>query len=291
MADTPLSTNSAIYCWTCKVNGKQYVGQARNLRARWRFHRNSASGEVESTYSKRTAIARAMRKHGFENFVITILEVCPIEQLDEREKVWIAELNTLVPNGYNLTAGGKTGKREPGFAKVISAANKGRVKGPEWRSKLSASHKGKKLSAKQRQQIGDFHRGRPQSEESKRKRSLALKGKKTGPCSEERRAAIKAGMSKEGHLRSVAASIAPDVVARRTAKLRGQKRQSDKFSEGQKQRWAAVPKEERSAYMLTIVRQRKNWAPSEETKRKISETLKARNAAARANKSDLFDGQ
>lgn len=51
-------------------------------------------------------MSRAIRKYGKESFNRTILEECPIEQLNEREKYYIAKYNTISPNGYNLTAGG-----------------------------------------------------------------------------------------------------------------------------------------------------------------------------------------
>jgi hypothetical protein len=42
-------------------------------------------------------------------FKYSQLEDCDVVVLDQREKHWITELNTLHPNGYNLTDGGRTG--------------------------------------------------------------------------------------------------------------------------------------------------------------------------------------
>lgn len=276
---------SAIYLITCLVNGKQYVGQARNLRVRWQFHRSAALGKPNQSYTQKMAISLSMRKHGFENFEFTILETCDVDKLDAREVHWITVLKTLSPDGYNLTSGGVHPKR---FAKEvgerISAANKGHVKTPEWRAALSEAHKGKKLSAEHRKKIGEVQKGRIQSAESNAKRSAAMKGIPRGPYSAEHCAAISAGMTEEGKLRTKAASMAPEALERNRLARIGKKRtpeQCQHFSDVQKARWAIVPKEDRAAYMLTVARQRKSWVPSEETKQKISDTLKARNAAIR----------
>jgi hypothetical protein len=48
-----------------------------------------------------------MRKYGKDSFEVSVIEeVCTLEELDCREKYWIAELGTLHPGGYNLTEGG-----------------------------------------------------------------------------------------------------------------------------------------------------------------------------------------
>lgn len=46
-----------------------------------------------------------MRKLGLENFYIEILEECPKEKMNEREKYWISYYNSY-KNGYNGTEGG-----------------------------------------------------------------------------------------------------------------------------------------------------------------------------------------
>lgn len=46
-----------------------------------------------------------MIKYGPENFVFEKIEdLC--EDYNDKEKFWIKELNTLAPNGYNMTEGG-----------------------------------------------------------------------------------------------------------------------------------------------------------------------------------------
>lgn len=88
-----------IYLLTNLINGKQYVGQTiQQLRFRIYDHK----------LKKKFYIGQAIDKYGLENFKIEILEECSTkEQLDERERYWIAKLNTKAPNGYNLTNGGE----------------------------------------------------------------------------------------------------------------------------------------------------------------------------------------
>lgn len=86
-----------IYLITDLTNSKQYVGQTVYTKdERWRGH---LYGDLY--------IDRAIRKHKPENFEVKTLEVVnQAELLNEREKYWIQELNTLIPNGYNILPGG-----------------------------------------------------------------------------------------------------------------------------------------------------------------------------------------
>ena len=46
-----------------------------------------------------------MSKYGFEKFHYEILDY-QVEDYNEREKYWIQQYNSLIPNGYNITSGG-----------------------------------------------------------------------------------------------------------------------------------------------------------------------------------------
>jgi len=48
-----------------------------------------------------------MLVHGFDKFTISKLSTVTIEELDQTEINFIKQLNTLAPNGYNLTTGGE----------------------------------------------------------------------------------------------------------------------------------------------------------------------------------------
>lgn len=88
-----------IYKITNQVNGKVYVGQtAHTIESRWKEHTKASKYRKYPLYF-------AMRKYGIENFSIEQIEECSIEQLNERERYWIAQYNSL-KNGYNATTGG-----------------------------------------------------------------------------------------------------------------------------------------------------------------------------------------
>jgi len=49
----------------------------------------------------------AIRKYGKDNFIVELIETCAINEIDEKEVTNIKKFNTLNPNGYNLTTGGR----------------------------------------------------------------------------------------------------------------------------------------------------------------------------------------
>lgn len=82
-----------------------------------------------------------MRKHGFENFNIDIVEECK-ENIDDREIYWIKKLNP----DYNMTLGGEGGdtSSSPNFIKSMEDYHKRKTKD----SYATYGMKGKKQSQK-----------------------------------------------------------------------------------------------------------------------------------------------
>ena len=68
-----------IYLITNKINGKQYVGQSGNINRRFLEH--SYKGK-----ESRIPLDVAIKKYGKDNFKFEILEECPLEELNDREK-------------------------------------------------------------------------------------------------------------------------------------------------------------------------------------------------------------
>ena len=151
-----------IYKITCLVNGKIYVGQTRRpLEVRISEHKRNVSKGA-------SAIESAIQIYDWENFIVEVLEVCPVKMLNSRERFHIRELKSKAPDGYNLTDGGEglvnpsaetrakmsanhpdiSGERNPNYGKKtppetcakISAANKGKTKGKK-RKPFSEKHK------------------------------------------------------------------------------------------------------------------------------------------------------
>jgi group I intron endonuclease len=182
-----------IYLIENEINSKLYIGQARDPDKRKREHLRGSSG---CPYLK-----AAIGKYGKDNFDFVILENCSSqEELNTREQLWIQELNTLAPAGYNLTLGGEGMPSPSEKTRVKLSKSKRGKNSPWWGKSLSEEHKeklrqaklGKKLSATHRQNLSKAHKGifagdkhplygKPVSEETRHKISIAGKGRKLSP--------------------------------------------------------------------------------------------------------------
>lgn len=74
-----------IYKITNLRNGMTYVGQSVDIADRWRQHIKRGLGADPPTKNK---LYPAMLEDGVENFSFEIVEKCPKESLNEREKFW-----------------------------------------------------------------------------------------------------------------------------------------------------------------------------------------------------------
>ena len=96
---------SGIYKITNLTNGKIYVGQSKNIFLRRKQHftalhdGNHENKQMQQDWNR--------NNHGFRWDVI---EYCPVNQLNSREKYWIDTLDTIA-RGYN--AGWVPYKRKP----------------------------------------------------------------------------------------------------------------------------------------------------------------------------------
>lgn len=115
-----------IYKITNLINGKMYVGQTNNPKKRERQHFSLSPSILEENNGK--ILYNAMLKYGIQNFSFEIIEN-ECEDYNEREKYWIKKLNTLIPNGYNMTEGGDTppvfqGEKHPMATHNLNEINK-----------------------------------------------------------------------------------------------------------------------------------------------------------------------
>ena len=109
-----------------------------------------------------------MRKYEQEDFIWTELDIIDDLSIDKSEKEYIKNLNTTVPNGYNLQSGGcnntthstetrlkliksKIGKKNPMYGK--SAWNKGKKLSKTHKENMMLARTGRKLSAQHKQNI------------------------------------------------------------------------------------------------------------------------------------------
>ena len=86
------------------INGKIYIGQSVDIQYRFSNHKSESFNPKSNAYN--TAIHRAIRKYGIDNFSFEVIEECNQEKLREREIYWIAYYNSF-GKGYNLTSGGE----------------------------------------------------------------------------------------------------------------------------------------------------------------------------------------
>lgn len=109
---------TGIYKITNNINGKCYIGRAKNINNRWKAHRKNAFMPSSKDYDK--YLYRAFRKYGLENFTFSIEEICTEEQLDDKEHEYIEKYQAnLEQYGYNCTDGydspqyGMSGENHP----------------------------------------------------------------------------------------------------------------------------------------------------------------------------------
>ncbi len=109
-----------IYLIENIINGKQYVGQTLSHRRNkdkyrpfgyeGRFKDHISEAICNTKKKQCTYLNNAIRLYGKEAFRVSLLHICPVDQLDQQEQHFIASYGSLYPNGYNLSKGGKTFK-------------------------------------------------------------------------------------------------------------------------------------------------------------------------------------
>ena len=178
-----------VYMFKNKIDGKIYVGKTkRKLEIRVKEHIYGVKGSY---------IDSAIKKYGIKNFEVSILEECnSMEELNEREKFWIRELNSKVPNGYNLTEGGDGGLGHVVTLETrqkISKSKTGKPGHPPSEKQLQTSSengrksKGRKLrphTEEEKKHLSEIQKGRKISEETRTKMIASNWNRRTVRCKE-----------------------------------------------------------------------------------------------------------
>lgn len=100
-----METIIGIYKITNLINGKVYIGQSTNIYNRWKKHKRAGFNPQSKEYEY--PLYRSMRKYGVNNFSFEILERCPVDELNDREKYYIEKHSSCDEScGYNQTEGG-----------------------------------------------------------------------------------------------------------------------------------------------------------------------------------------
>lgn len=87
------------------ITNECYIGQSINIAKRWRNEKEAAFNSKNESYNY--PLSYAIRKYGIENFTFEVIEECLRNELNEKEKYWIAYYDSY-NNGYNQTPGGDT---------------------------------------------------------------------------------------------------------------------------------------------------------------------------------------
>ena len=98
-----LNTVTGIYKITNQINNKCYIGQSVDISKRWKDHAKCGLG-IDAPQGNK--LYKDMQEIGIWNFSWELLETCPREQLNEKEKYYI-NLYQSQDFGYNSTKGNK----------------------------------------------------------------------------------------------------------------------------------------------------------------------------------------
>ena len=105
-----------IYVIENLTTGKKYIGQAvTHILNHKKYRKYGAEGRfrchISEAFSNKKNQSRflnnAIKKYGVNDFIVYVIDTCTLELSDEIETKYIHEYNSLYPNGYNLTSGGK----------------------------------------------------------------------------------------------------------------------------------------------------------------------------------------
>lgn len=88
---------SGIYCWKNNLNGKIYIGSAKNLTKRLSEYFNPRFLN-KSLLTKNSKIYSSLLKNGYSNFSLGILEYCKLDLLINKEQYYI----DLMSPEYNI---------------------------------------------------------------------------------------------------------------------------------------------------------------------------------------------
>jgi group I intron endonuclease len=155
-----------VYSKITSPSNKIYIGQSVDIKKRWRAHK---------TKSHKGKLRNSFLKHGVENHLFEVIELCDISDLNNKERYYQDLYDSTSFKGLNLRATSSNDKSgylsEETKSKLI-----GRICSAEHIRKSSESRRGMKHSEEHKLKIGLSSKGRKHSEETKIKLSKLKTG-------------------------------------------------------------------------------------------------------------------
>ena len=151
-----------LYMVRNTIMNKAYVGQAQKYlssgqvwgtHGRWTRHLRDAFIETRPDYN--CMLHEAIRQYGGNAFIVMKLVDCHLDEIDAHEKKYIEEFNTMEPNGYNMTYGGKDGSH--GEASNKKKQVKRKAYSQEAKDNMGRASLGRRYEAKERLHEQDCH--------------------------------------------------------------------------------------------------------------------------------------
>ena len=100
---------TGIYKYTNKITNEVYIGQARNLKSRYKQHERNYINNNKHNKEYNSLLHQKMREYGYDNFDYEIITECSIDDLNKLEIYYINYYDSIFPKGYNVAAGGSNG--------------------------------------------------------------------------------------------------------------------------------------------------------------------------------------
>jgi group I intron endonuclease len=160
--------------------GRVYIGQSILIESRWNSYKSlNCENQVR--------LFRSLQKYGISEHIFEVVEECAFEELNIKERHWQDFYNVLGEKGLNCKLTGtadKSGQHSEASKEKMVKTRTGQKRGPQ-----TSEHITKRVAHTKGKTYEEIH-GTEKAKELRENKKQKMLGKKTGPCSEERRKRI-----------------------------------------------------------------------------------------------------